>query len=162
MSKIFTEMITVGTTTFYRVTSSPDGTLEATLGSVAIRTDTPQVWVNDDGATSWTQITSGGGGSDLLPAVVVNAAVDLDAQGSNNICYSVTNATFNQSLPSAASSTYTALRFVLYENGAFSTITFVPNGSDTIVGNNQLQSALYDDGIMISDGVDTWYWFGRN
>ena len=58
--RIFVELITIGSITIYTAAADPNGSLSATLGSIATRTDSAAVYVNTDGATAWTQL---GGGS---------------------------------------------------------------------------------------------------
>lgn len=60
--RIYTEVVTVGGTSIYHVTSDPNGVLQAARGSLAMDSSAPpNVWQNQDGGTTWA--TLGGGGS---------------------------------------------------------------------------------------------------
>jgi hypothetical protein len=58
MSHIYTSLVTIGNVDIYNVTANPNGVLPASLGSLALRSDTAEVWQNTDGLTSWTPMLS--------------------------------------------------------------------------------------------------------
>ncbi len=68
--RIYTIVVTIGDISLYQVTGDPNGSLQATRGSVAFDDSSPpKVWQNTDGATAWTDISSGGGGGSTAPLV---------------------------------------------------------------------------------------------
>lgn len=155
-SRIYTQIWTLGDISLYQVTGSPNGSLTATRGSLATRDDAAQLWQNTDGGTTWQQLGSGGGGS--ANAIVVNDAVDLSSIGTNYIKYDTIEDPITQPLPEISSSPFVAFFVSLYDAVS---ITFEPQGSDTILGTTTLDSGGYSHGVYIHNGSDTWVWFGE-
>lgn len=57
--RIYVEILTIGQISIYQVTTSPDGSLSATVGSLAIQgASPPTVWQNTDGAQAWQTMPS--------------------------------------------------------------------------------------------------------
>lgn len=73
--RIYTDVVTIDGVSIFNVTANPDTVLSADLGSLAIRSDSPNqaLYQNQDGATSWIQIAPGAGSGDVVGPAVATA-----------------------------------------------------------------------------------------
>lgn len=73
--RTYQDVVTVGGIDIYNVTSDPSGSLDARIGSLAIRSDPGQtsIWQNSDGLTSWSAIVGASSPSGKITVAAAGA-----------------------------------------------------------------------------------------
>lgn len=161
MRRLYSSEVVVTNPLIRDYNTSPNGVLIEPQGTLVARTDSAQLWQNTNGGTTWQQVGAGGGTQTDLPAVnVTNIIGNWDTIGSNNIYYTLEDQALNQPLPEVATSPYSQIQVASIELGGGSTVTFVPSGSDTISGRDQIDTTAVSEGLYVHDGVSTWVWMG--
>jgi hypothetical protein len=82
MSRIDTDVVTVGNISVYNVVANPNGVLQANQGSLAVCSDTSVVYQNTDGFTAWTVVSAASGG---MLAGLKGLSDDFSAPSDTNI-----------------------------------------------------------------------------
>lgn len=75
--RTYNSIVTVDGVSLYDVNGDPNGVLTATRGSLAMQSDSANVWQNTDGGTTWTSLAGGGGGDVSGPASSTDNALVL-------------------------------------------------------------------------------------
>jgi hypothetical protein len=96
MSRIYTNIVTVGNVDIYNVLADPNGVLQARIGSLAIRSaGSPITYQNIDGATTWVAFTTGSPPTpvvqkQLSPTLAIGDETILQANGTDTFSFTAT------------------------------------------------------------------------